>query len=280
LLNWRDRVITYQEIDFSKKNNPKNLHILLISVHGLIRAENLELGRDADTGGQTKYVVELAKSLGELPNVDRVDLVTRLVKGKDLSEDYVQPLEKISQNVNIVRLETVNTDYVPKEQLWDQLDHFSDNLAAWITENNLSPNLIHSHYADAGYVGVAISNLFNLPLVHTGHSLGRDKRKRLLAKGLNKVQIENRYNLTRRIEAEEQVLANADLVIASTNNEIEEQYGLYNYYDPSRMSVIPPGTDLERFYPPEQEKINFIDEISHFLIDSEKPFILALSRPY
>jgi len=35
----------------------EGLYIALISVHGLIRGQNLELGRDADTGGQTKYVV-------------------------------------------------------------------------------------------------------------------------------------------------------------------------------------------------------------------------------
>ena len=28
------------------------LNILLISIHGLIRGQDLELGRDADTGGQ------------------------------------------------------------------------------------------------------------------------------------------------------------------------------------------------------------------------------------
>ena len=47
----------------------KPLYILLISVHGLIRGHNLELGRDADTGGQTKYVVELARALGERADV-------------------------------------------------------------------------------------------------------------------------------------------------------------------------------------------------------------------
>ena len=37
----------------------KFLHLHL---HGLIRSKNLELGRDADTGGQTQYVLELIKS--------------------------------------------------------------------------------------------------------------------------------------------------------------------------------------------------------------------------
>lgn len=40
------------------------LYIQLFSIHGLLRAESMELGRDADTGGQIKYVVELAKALG------------------------------------------------------------------------------------------------------------------------------------------------------------------------------------------------------------------------
>ena len=42
-----------------------SLYILMISVHGLIRANELELGTNADTGGQTKYVVELSKALSE-----------------------------------------------------------------------------------------------------------------------------------------------------------------------------------------------------------------------
>ena len=41
----------------------KKLKIALISLHGLIRGENLELGRDEDTGGQTRYVLELARAL-------------------------------------------------------------------------------------------------------------------------------------------------------------------------------------------------------------------------
>ena len=39
------------------------LKFLHLHLHGLIRSKNLELGRDADTGGQTQYVLELIKSL-------------------------------------------------------------------------------------------------------------------------------------------------------------------------------------------------------------------------
>ena len=37
-------------------------YIVLLSIHGLIRGKNLELGRDADTGGQILYVLELAQA--------------------------------------------------------------------------------------------------------------------------------------------------------------------------------------------------------------------------
>ena len=47
----------------------EGLHLVLISIHGLIRGKDLELGRDPDTGGQTLYVVELARALGEQDDV-------------------------------------------------------------------------------------------------------------------------------------------------------------------------------------------------------------------
>ncbi len=255
-------------------------YLLLISIHGLIRGYDLELGRDADTGGQTKYVVDLARALGEQPGVARVDLVTRRVDDGAVSTDYAAPIEPLSDRVNIVRIDAGPPGYIVKEQLWDHLDSFVDNLIAWLNEVELLPDVVHSHYADAGYVGVMLANHFGVPLVHTGHSLGRDKRKRLLAKGLSRDEIEQTYNIERRIDAEEQVLANAALVITSTHNEIERQYALYSYYDPERMVVIPPGTDLEQFYPPRDgEPIAFGAEVARFLKDPEKPLILALSRP-
>ena len=50
-----------KNINNETSHGTRRLYILLISIHGLIRGSNLELGRDADTGGQTKYVVEQLK---------------------------------------------------------------------------------------------------------------------------------------------------------------------------------------------------------------------------
>ena len=264
-----------------KVKKEDRINILLISVHGLIRADQLELGRDADTGGQTKYVVELARTLGELKDVEHVDLLTRRVIDSDISKDYAQVYESISNKTQIVRLDAGPAGYLPKEELWDYLDTFADNALAYIRELGRTPDIIHTHYADAGYVGVRLANLLGIPLVHTGHSLGRVKRRRLLASGLKRDEIETRYNMTRRIEAEEDTLATAELVIASTQNEIEEQYGLYDHYQPELMRVIAPGTDLERFHTPTGTEASkpIAQELQRFLQEPDKPMILALSRP-
>jgi sucrose-phosphate synthase len=263
------------------KSTTKSSYILLISIHGLIRGHNLELGRDADTGGQTKYVVELAKALALQPNVERVDLVTRRVIDSAVDADYSAATESLGTRVQIVRIEAGSSDYIPKEELWGHLDGFTDCLFAWLHEQPRLPDIIHTHYADAGYVGVRLSHLTGLPLVHTGHSLGRDKYRRLLALGMTMEEIEQRYNMLQRISAEEDTLSNANLVITSTNNEIEDQYELYDCYTPEKMVVIPPGTDLEQFHPflQESETIEFRQTLKKFLTNPDKPIILALSRP-
>lgn len=257
------------------------LYLLLISVHGLIRGHNLELGNDADTGGQTKYVVELARALGQCEQVARVDLLTRRIVDEQVSDDYSRSLEKLDEKVQIVRLDAGPDEYIAKEQLWDFLDNFADRALEYVRELGSNPHLIHSHYADAGYVGTRMANMLGVPLVHTGHSLGRVKRRRLLAHGLKRDEIEERYNMSRRINAEEDTLGAAELVITSTYQEIEEQYELYDYYQPQSMRIIPPGTDMQLFYPPDGSEYDcdIFPAISRFLNQPEKPMILALSRP-
>ncbi len=256
-------------------------YIILISVHGLIRGHDLELGRDADTGGQTKYVVELARALARHPDVWRVDLLTRQVIDAKVSSDYAERLEAIDDRAFIVRLPCGPRRYLRKEVLWHYLDNFTDHALQHIRRIGRLPNVIHSHYADAGNVGARLSVLLGVPQVHTGHSLGRVKLQRMLEQGTRREVIESQYNISQRIEAEEEALDNAQLVIASTHQEVEEQYSQYDNYQPKRMLVIPPGVDLERFRPPKRQdsKPDIADEIARFLRHPQRPMILALSRP-
>ena len=190
-------------------------------------------------------------------------------------------LEQLSEKACIVRIECGEQKYLRKEMLWDCLENFSDNSLTWLKSQGRIPDVIHSHYADAGYVGSRLSHQLGVPLVHTGHSLGRNKRNQLLASGIKRSEIETTYNISRRIEAEETTLGVAERVITSTQQEIEQQYGLYDFYQPDRMRVMPPGTDLEKFFPPQGNEKNsdIANELKRFLKQPNKPIILALSRP-
>lgn len=266
------------------RKNP--LYIAHFSLHGLIRGERMELGRDPDTGGQILYVVELIRELALRPEVGRVELITRRVVDPAIDTDYAEPFEALDDTgkAGIVRLDGGPEGYLRKEELWPHLDQFVDNALEHFRRAERLPDLLHAHYADAGHVAARIANILGIPLVFTGHSLGRVKRRRLLASGETADTVEANYHIARRIEAEENALYNADLVVTSTQDEIDAQYALYDDVRVDRMKVIPPGTNLKRFHPPAPEDENdpwlgsLKSHLLPFLRDPDKPIILALSR--
>ena len=138
----------------------------MFSIHGLLRSENMELGRDADTGGQINYVVELGKALSERSDVERIDLFTRLIMHKAVSEDYSRPIEKVNDKFRIVRIQCGGRKYIRKELLWPHLDEFVDKTIKFIKRENAIPDIVHGHYADAGYVAIQIAKIFGLSLIH------------------------------------------------------------------------------------------------------------------
>lgn len=259
----------------------RGLFIALLSLHGLIRGKDPELGRDADTGGQVQYVLDLARALSKHSEVDRVELLTRQILSTNVSHEYGEPVEQIADKAWIVRLPCGPHRYLRKEALWPYLPQFVDHALQHFRYERRVPDVIHSHYADAGAVGARLAKLLDTILIHTGHSLGISKRRRLLEKGSTPESIERRYRMSRRIAAEESVLEAADLVIASTDQEVDEQWGQYPPHPKSRMLVIPPGVDLERFRPPRRgdRRPPIASTIDRFLHRPKKPLILALQRP-
>lgn len=276
-----------------KEKSARKLYIQLFSIHGLIRGGNLELGRDADTGGQVKYVVDLAKALGEHPDVKQVDLFTRLIDDKRVSPDYREPTESISENCRIVRVKCGGTRYMRKELLWPYLDEFVDHVIQFSKKEGQLPDIVHGHYADGGYVARQISGMLGLPLVFTGHSLGKTKSRSLAGEGMAMEEMDKKFNILRRIKSEENVLKQAQMVVTSTKDEIERQYSLYNNSGGVNFNIIPPGIDLNGFYPfyyDQDDKFTkseellqarhkMTHELSRFLSNPGKPMILAICRP-
>lgn len=264
----------------SDSTKTRKIDILHISIHGLIRGENMELGRDPDTGGQCLYVLELVKALSKDERVKRVSLLTRRVFDPKLSDDYAQAREDLGDGADIIRIEAGPRRYLRKEVVWRHLDAFIDGTLTYLRREKRVPDLIHAHYADAGYVGRQIAAVLGCPFVFTGHSLGRVKRQRLVEGGVEPKEMEKRYNLAARIEAEELSLDAAGMVCTSTRQEVDEQYALYDQHSESRMRVIPPGVDLTRFDGPgSPEMAAAIDaKLAPFLEDPSKPAVLTIAR--
>ncbi|CAI5499798.1 unnamed protein product [Closterium sp. Naga37s-1] len=313
----------------------KRLYIVMISIHGLVRGENMELGRDSDTGGQVKYVVEIARALASMPQVYRVDLLTRQIVAPGVDWSYGEPSEMISSlrydpdgmiagesaGAYIIRLPCGPRDqYLRKEALWPYVDEFVDGALTHIMHmsreladqigdgQRVWPYMIHGHYADAGDIAALLSGALNVPMVLTGHSLGRNKLEQLLKQGrMSRGEINTQYAIDRRIEAEEFSLDAAELVVTSTRQEVEEQWGLYDGFDVRlervlrarqlrgvschgrfmpRMAVIPPGMDFSNVVVPDIDGSDspgpeppIWAEVRKFWSNPHKPVILALARP-
>lgn len=269
------------------------IDILLINIHGLVRQERIEFGRDADTGGQTRYVIDLLKHLSEHPQVRKVDMITRRIKDKRVSSDYAQDVEQVGPKARIIRLSCGGNKYLPKEKLWPYLDEFTDRVIEFINRQEDGYHLVHGHYADAGYVAASVASVYGIPLIYTAHSLGRNKLSFLEGAGYSVSEAEQKYRLLTRIQAEEQILYQADLVIASTGYEKEELYGLYGNRAKPEYSIIPPGLELEKFFPyyeyempdgsidelQRQAHHRMARELRRFHYESDKPMIITLCRP-
>jgi sucrose-phosphate synthase len=268
-------------------------YIQMFSVHGLLRAENLELGRDADTGGQIKYVLELARHLSHRGKIGRIDLFTRLIKDKQVSADYARPVEEINDKLRIIRIQCGGRKYMRKELLWPHLAEFTDKTIKFIKRENQIPDIVHGHYPDAGYVAMQLASVFGLPFIYTGHSLGRAKLAKLIGDGMKPADIDKKFKINQRIETEEEILASADMVITSTRHEIKEQYSLYRNKAVPRYRTMPPGIDISKFYPFYHDMLedsdksedaryaqaSMLKELDRFFSHPDKPLILALCRP-
>jgi len=275
------------------KMSGNGLYIQLFSIHGLIRGAAPELGRDADTGGQIKYVLELARALAARDDVEQVDLFTRRIEDKTVSPDYSEEVEFLSGKARIIRLQCGGRRYIRKELLWPHLEEYIDKTIKFLKKQQRIPDIFHGHYADGGYVAMELAKAFDRPFVFTGHSLGRNKRDKLLADGLSMDRINRHYHIDTRVHVEEDIIAAAGLIVTSTQQEIDKQYGLYRNFGQGNYVVIPPGIDLDIFYPyyhyhidvehihedVKQARFALLKELRRFWMNPEKPFILALCRP-
>jgi D-inositol-3-phosphate glycosyltransferase len=101
-------------------------------------------------------------------------------------------------------------------------------------------DVVHSHYWLSGQVGWLARERWGVPLVHTAHTLALTKNEHLAAG--------DDPEPPARIVGEQQVIAEADRLVANTDDEAKQLIEAYGA-DPGRIVTVPPGVDLDTFRP-------------------------------
>lgn len=236
MIETSDTILT-QDFDFAPSRRKRG-RIAMISTHGYVAAEP-PLGLP-DTGGQVVFVIELSKKLAELGYI--VDIWTRQF------EDQPEA-EIVDKDVTLRRIPCGSDDFIPKEYLYKSLGEFIIKAKAIIKNENIEYEFINSHYWDAGIVGQALSVHFNTPHVHTPHSLGAWKRKKMMEDfSDDETRLEEVYNFTERIRHEKAIYNECSSLVATTPIQVDIFKDDYDI-EPEKINMIPPGYDDSRFFP-------------------------------
>jgi D-inositol-3-phosphate glycosyltransferase len=216
---------------------PTPHRIATLSVH----TSPLEQPGTGDAGGMNVYIVEVSKRLARL-GVE-VEIFTRAT-GSSLP-----PIVEMAPGVTVRHITAGPFEGLSKEDLPSQLCAFTNGVLR--TEAAYPPgyyDLVHSHYWMSGQVGWLARERWGVPLVHTAHTLAKVKN-RLIAAG-------DRPEPKARVIGEEQVIAEADRLVANTRFEAQDLVACYDA-DPTRLTVVQPGVDLERFRPGAVDRARF-----------------------
>jgi D-inositol-3-phosphate glycosyltransferase len=215
------------QFDVRRLHRPKRVAVL--SVH----TSPLDQPGTGDAGGMNVYIVETARRLAEA-GVE-VEIFTRATSSEQA------PATELAPGVLVRHVTAGPFEGLAKQDLPGQLCAVTAGvLRAEAARPEGWFDLIHSHYWLSGQVGWLASDRWNVPLVHSMHTMAKVKN-RDLSEG-------DSPEPAMRIIGEEQVVAAADRLVANADDEARELIDLYGA-SPERVDVVHPGVDLDRFQP-------------------------------
>lgn len=183
-----------------------------------------------DSGGMNVYLKEWSSVLLSSPDVE-IDIFTRIQNSE------MEGIRTISPRFRIIHLKGGIKKPVEKRKSYDFLPEFIKNLESFIHQEKKYYDIVYSHYWLSGLAGEWIKYKFNIPLVHTYHTLAFLKKQ---------VIKENEH--ASRVRAEYHLAKVSDVIISSS---LEEKSSLIGEYEipSSKVKVVHPGVNAEFFYP-------------------------------
>ena len=200
--------------------------IAVISMH---TSPTASLGKNAN-GGLNVYVREVCSAFSDRGIA--TDIFTRLQSSEDPVFEALAPLSRV------IYLPAGNG--LDKYSLINEVPSFASQVAAFAASAGIQYDLLFSHYWLSGEVACLLRPQLAARWVHIAHTLGLVKN-RSLASGA-------RPEPALRIRIEAEIAQQADLLVASTSDEVDELVTSYGA-NPDRVFVVPPGVDLTSFRP-------------------------------
>jgi D-inositol-3-phosphate glycosyltransferase len=203
--------------------------VCVLSVH----TSPLEQPGTGDAGGMNVYIEQTARRMAQ--RGVEVEIFTRATSSEQ------PPVAELAPGILVRHVAAGPFEGLGKNDLPGQLCAFTAGVLR--TEARHEPgwyDVVHSHYWLSGQVGWLARDRWGVPLVHSAHTLARVKNSALAEGDAPEPMV--------RIIGEDQVVAEADRLIANTAEEARQLVELCNA-DPSRIATVPPGVDLQRFAP-------------------------------
>ncbi len=187
------------------------------------------LGQNAN-GGLNVYVREICAAFSERGIA--TDIFTRKQSADDPAFETLAPLSRV------IYLPAGNG--LDKYSLYREVPSFASRIAEFAAGENITYDLLYSHYWLSGEVACLLRPQLAAGWAHIAHTLGTVKNRTLAAGARPEPEV--------RIRVEGELAQQADLLIASTDDEAQELIEGYGA-DPQRVRVVPPGVDLGMFQP-------------------------------
>ena len=208
------------------KRRSKELKIAMLSIHS---SPIGDLGTQ-DTGGMSVYVREMAKELGRKGH--HIDIFTQQNVGKHA------PVQHLYDNVRLVHLSGGTRENIVKFSLYEILPQLFDELESFRIKENITYDIIHSHYWHSGVLGLKLQSSWNAYHLVTYHTIGAVKNLTCPTESASKL----------RLTSENELAKLCDQIVVPTQQ--DKEYLIRYYNAPiDKIRLVPCGVNLGLFKP-------------------------------
>jgi D-inositol-3-phosphate glycosyltransferase len=187
------------------------------------------------SGGMNVYVRELSRELGARGYA--IDVYTRRTSPDDPAEQPFGP------NARVINIDAGPAELIDKDAIGDHLDAFALGVLKFAASDELTYDLVHSHYWMSGVAGMRLAAEWRVPHVVKFHTLGEVKKRARISE----------HEPPARLAAEHEIAQTADRIVVASAHEKHLLTALCGA-DAARIDVVPCGVDIDRFHPMDKQR--------------------------